>query len=404
MRRQALGIVAYRGLGSLLQAALLIILARGVTPADFGRVNSSIGLFLFLGVVFDAGLTGYSVRVWAVERDAGGLRSSLMGNWYSALALLVFVLTWTATQQNDIGVGARWGILASAVWATGEKVSEGQMSLFVAEQKILVPGVSVILRRVPSVIVVLLNPLGDVLMSYALGVAIGTLLGVSFSAAACRWRLAHIERGTPTSVFGAFRAAVPFNASNIFAQARNLDGVIISSISGAAAAGMYGSASRLASPLFLLSTALASSIIPAIGRGGVVSIARIDRMIIKGLAAGSAMLVMLYPISDSVMTLFFGPEYSGNGLVLILISVGTLLNALQSPLSAVLLGAGHYKFASFAGLFAALSVLGSIAVGAGLGGELGGSIGYLIGSGLGIGLFLLCVHRLEIDEAGSCGA
>jgi teichuronic acid exporter len=402
MRRQALWIFASRASGAVLQALLLILVARFITPEEFGVMNAFVGCFMFLGVVSDLGLTNFSIRAYAIDNDEDAALAAvalqrLLSLGFFAIATGILGIGWALEILPPM-----WALGATAIvlWVTLEKVCEAESAIFIARASVVQPAVSIIVRRAVSVLV-FLPSIGQLppILAFGLSVIAGGAVGYVYLLTQRGGR-----SGAPVEGYGRaslIRAAIAFGVSNIFAQTRNLDGAAVALASGAAASGAYGASSRLASPIFLVSSAVASSVMPAIASSGP-RIAR--RIVVFGLFAGLGALVIslsLLPISGQIMKLVFGEAYAGAGPILVTVVCATVMNSLISPFSAVLQAKGLAALVARVSSVFGVGVISAIFGGALLLGAQGAALGYLAASTLSailLGSFAWRAFRSDLED------
>lgn len=375
MRNQALWLFSSRAGAALLQAALLILLARSVAPATFGLVNAAQGALQFGGVVFDAGLTAYIVRAYAIDgRLVHAYKAldlnALLTSTFVILAILIAVIL----LRDWLTLAAIGGV---ATWVGFEKVCEARASLFIAEQRGIEPAVSPIIRRVVALAGFIgLSRIADPALSYALALSLGGVAGYVYLLGRMR-ALPTRDKAVPCRAADVLRDSLPFGVSNLFSQAKNLDAAVVAAATGAAAAGAYAAASRLSAPVFLATSAVATSVMPAVGRRG----AEITRKLAVGLvlAGGAQVLlaVLLTPWAGSLVTLLYGEGYTGLGPLFVVVLCGTILNSLQSPFNALLQSVGREKLVAALSVWFGVLLLAGIWSGAANFGIYGAAWGYV---------------------------
>ena len=398
MRRQASWQFVSRGVGGLCQALLLILLARSVTPEAFGEVTVVLGVAVFVGVVADLGLSSYIVRVIAVDDDIDSARVALQINRLSstvfvAVGGLIYLGIASALSLS------MWVVLV-VVWVGLEKNIEAQLAVFIAEQNVVVPALSVLVRRLLPIPIYALLITAGLAGDAAFGIAIvvGASIGMAQSSWLVRARLGSTVRGVlrPISVL---KQSLPFFVTNASAQARNLDTSIVGLFASAAAAGAFAAASRLTVPIFLLTSAVATSVIPAVARGGVALAQRIVFVLLCGLVASQLLVLVTLPFAEPAMALIFGRDYDDTGYLLSLVLSGTLFTSVVAPLNALTQALGGARRSAIASSVFSGMLLFGLATGAVIDGVVGAATAALIVQFLNAGIaFLLAQNSVKLSR------
>jgi O-antigen/teichoic acid export membrane protein len=376
MRRQATWLLASRTIAAALQAILLILLARELAPRDFGILNATIGVLTFIGVVIDFGLTAYSVKAYSIEKSPGASLTAMRLIRIIAASFVGLGLIVASVGSLVVGLEPAVLGLGILIWVALEKVCEAEAAQFIARQMVVEPAISTVLRRGVSLgLYVTLTGLLPLTFGLAISLVAGSAVGYLYINIAAR----RIKRGVlQTRGTIVLRAALPFGVSSTFAQTKNLDFAVVSLTAGAEAAGGYAAASRLAAPLLLLTSAIATAVMPSMGSAGPGAARQITRILIFTGLAGILVSLGFLPISGWIMATVFGPDYAVAGPLFVVVMAGTVLNALQSPLSAVLQGLGDARVVAIYTLAFGVALIVLIGCGGVLGGAFGAGIGYLV--------------------------
>jgi len=388
MRRQALWLFVSRGIGSVAQALLLVIFARSVEPTVFGEANVVLGIAVFLGVIADLGLSSYIVRLIAVDQDAERARSALRLNRLSTLTLVCALVVVYLLVAGPLGLSPWLALLV--VWVGLEKNIEAQLAVFIAEQNVLVPASSVLIRRLIPIPIYLLVVIAEA-PEFALGVAlaIGAVLGSIHAGLFIRQALP-IGARDEISVRYLIRGSAPFFVTNVSSQARNLDAAVVGLFASTASGGTFAAASKLTVPVFMVTSAIATSVMPAVARGGPDLAKKLIAVLAGSLIVLLGAVAFTVPFSENLITWVFGPAYENSGVLLSMVLAGTLCASIVSPLNALVQTFGGAKYSAFASSVFSVLLLAALAVGAVVDGANGAALGALCvqASSAGVALVL----------------
>lgn len=368
VRGQFLGILAARGLGSLLQAVALVVLARSVQAAEFGFVNVVIAV---VGVVLVATGLGLSLFVpFARAREeadalAAALRLNTATNLLSALVLVPAVAVWAARSGAPAGA-----VLIGASLALERNV-DTHLGVPVADGDAKVSAVSMLVRRTVALAVFLpaLALGADPVWSFSSGLVAGALAAQVHVRRAVRGLGGDARAVPPRVVLG---RSWPFLASNLTGQARTLDVTVVALVLGATPAGLYSAAVKLVQPLLLVPQSLAAVIMPHATRLGPSAARRLGIRLTGVFLACLVPAVPVLVLAEDVVVLVMGPGYAGAGPALGWALAGLPFLALSASLGALLQGQGRERFVAVVGAVLALAMFPAIAVGA-LAGGIGGA-------------------------------
>lgn len=387
VRRQVMVTVLARGFGSCLQAILLVLLARAVDQTLFGLTNALLGLGAIAAVLADLGITAYIVRTWSFDRDPQRvIRALRIGN---ATALVLALVLTAAFAAASAAVNAPFYLCFIAAWISFEKCTETYLSVHSAEQRTLIPAVSIVLRRaLPLAIFAgLLFFSVEALLALVVSLCLGGLVGQFHG----YYALPKFLRAKTTE----FSAKVVLSESQAFgiatlaSQVRNADTFLVSLFAGLAVSGVFAAAMKLTIPIYLVASAVALSIMPGVAKAGKKAVLRIAVILVSGGCLGVVGLVAVRPWLDPVMTWIYGPAYSGSGLLLCLVLSGTLVGAVGFPLAALLQAVNLTRGVAFIEVAGALMVIAGIGAGAVFGGAAGAAVGALVAQSVRAALLII---------------
>jgi len=399
VRRQFLGILVSRGLGSALQALALIVLARSVAPTEFGAVNVVIAVVGFALVGTGLGMSVYVPWARASGRDdevVAALRVNTGSNYLSAVVGVTVVSVWA-----HLG-GLPWGVALIALSLALERNADTWLGVPIADGRSAVAVVSVLLRRVVCLVVMLpAIALGlDPVLAYTAGLVAGSLAGQLHVRLAVS-DLCGTLHAVPASVV--IRAAWPFLVSNATGQARTLDVGIVGLVLGSGGAGVYAAATKLVQPLLLVPQSLAAVLVPHSTKVDGRSARKLGVRLGAGFAACLLLALPLGLGGEQIVVLLMGEQYAGAGAVFSWALVAVPFIAWASSLGAILQGQSQERLVAGVGAVFALIMVGAIALGAMLAGPAGGAAGlaasYLLRSVV-LALALLSPGRVPPERDG----
>ena len=371
VRGQFAGILVSRGLGSVLQAVALIVLARSVTPAEFGLVNVVIAV---VGITLVASGLGLSLFVpfararGEADAVAAALRLNTWANLASAFVLVPGIAVWAAA------TGAPWGAVLIGASLALERNVDTILGVPIADGDAKVAAASMLARRTVALAVFLpaLAVGGEPVWSFTAGMLAGALVAQVHVRRAVRALPGDARALRPRAVVG---RAWPFLASNLTGQARTLDVTVVAAALGAGGAGLYAAAAKLVQPLLLVPQSLAAVVMPHSTRLAPDAARRLGlRLTVLFLAC----LMPAVPIivwAEQIVVFVMGPTFAGAGSALAWALVGLPFVALSAPLGALLQGQGRARFVAINGAIFAVVMFPAIALGAQLGGIGGAAAG-----------------------------
>lgn len=365
MRAQFLVILVSRGFGSILQAAVLILLARAVPASTFGLVNAVIGVVGILLVSTGLGMSVYVPRARALGATAdvaAALRVNTLSNVVTGVVLAGAIAVWASRGGLPVALAVIGVSLAL------ERNVDTVLGVPIADGDSRTPAVSMLLRRSVSLVVLLvgLRTGLDPLWSYGAGLLAGAVAGQVHVR-----RVLDIDAGAGRSRAGAVvRQAWPFLVSNVTAQVRTLDTAIVAATLTAGAAGLYASASKLVQPLLLIPQTIGSVVTPHAARLEPRAARRLGVRLSALFTAALVPIVPLMFIAERLVVLVMGASYAGAGPALAWSLAGLPFMSLAASLGGLLQGQGAEKLVAVNG-----TVFGALMIPAIVAGALWGGIG-----------------------------
>lgn len=383
--------------------------------ATYGQIATALGVFMFLGVIFDFGLTTFTTRLLSFDPDSHLYRPARYATRISSLALLLLAVLiavgWSQmftghTTQSLLAV-----TVGIAIWASSEKYIEARAATLIASRRNAALFRNIVTRRIMLVFpfaalhfAAHVPPLASACIAQCIGSAVG-IVQIELAAFQAERALGipRAERPYFVSVASTKEvliAATSFNLTEIPSQVKNLDAFLITVTASAAQAGYYSTANRLSAPIFLLSASLATSVFPALRHSRAERSRAIVRWIVILIPAAIAVILAIIPFSDEVMRLVFGHKYGSSGMVLVAVLAATVCNAAMSPLTAVIQSNDQQVRAAFGNwVFAVLFVI-FVPLGAVLDGAVGGALGYFCAAVASV-VYLLRIFSDAMHQAAA---
>jgi O-antigen/teichoic acid export membrane protein len=386
-----------RIVAAVLQAVCFLLLARAVSPAEFGLFASALGVITVAQTVVDLGVTTYAIRERATRPTNGHITSALrVSNLLSiTLCLLLTALTFSLAIAFDDSL---FLLLPLAVTAAAERNADGWLGVVFADGDAWINVSNLVVRRLAVIPLFLLaSQVGtDGLLAYSLSSASIALLSALFAHAVVSPRLPPRE---PIPLRSLLRLTWPYWLASVATQARNLDSIITTLIAGATAAGFYSTASRLTSPLRILPTSLATVLLPEAARRRGERLRPLLRLSL-GASAGQAGIYFGLALSAPwLVVIALGDAYSG-AVIPTQIVIGSLAFSGSAALFGSLLqGAGAKVYVANVALATTAICLTVVALGAALAGAVGAACGLALSFALQWILLLIRALRLTQGPA-----
>ena len=388
-------VVSGRILSAALQGVLLVLIARAITPGQFGLLSATLGASLLAQAMFDGGLTPLILRERAIRPDSALVAAALRLNGYLSIALfltaalVLTVLGWLV--EPDILL-----LLPLALWMSAERSVEAWLGVVFADGDTRANFSSAVGKRLLSVLLflVLERVTPSPLLSFAIASAVPSALSAVLTRRYVARRLGPL--GDQVSMIGLLREAWPFWLNSMATQANNLDVSIATMAAGSYQAGIFATASRLTSPLRILPTSMARAILPAASRDANPATRRHLMTYAAGMLIAMSIIYLSLCFSvPALVPLALGSQYEPAIRPLQVVLLGLPFAAGTSLAGALLQGAGLRHYVASVSLtttalylpLVAVAMIGWGAIGAAI--ALAGS--YLIQ----FGLLLSRVIRLE---------
>ncbi|QEO09519.1 lipopolysaccharide biosynthesis protein [Protaetiibacter larvae] len=325
MKRHLSAVAGSRGLNSLVQAIVLVLVARAVSIHEFGIFSAVISAQITVALATTFGVPTFVGREYALG-DLSAVKAALRINMASAVLLLIVVGGGALFFPGSDGLVV--GLALHGVALSIEKGIEGRLAIDAARREYFATSLAFWVRASVNVgLYLALVAVGqNALLAFGLSRLAGSALSAIVTLAMIKSPIAPVS---PLAV--TLRRLVPVGVSDAINALRFLDVVAVTVFGGAAAGAAYSAASKVLTPMGIVAGSMSSVVVP---RAAVASDERLRPLVAKVFAvaiAGTVPLLLLAPISGWLMELVFGGEYAGEGAVLIAF-LARLLVAVALPL------------------------------------------------------------------------
>lgn len=371
--RQVVLLALSRGLASLSQAILLLLLARTTNPSTFGLVGSILAVAGLMALA-DLGLQPLATRLYALPEDR---QRALCAMYMQRVLLCTAAAAATITCAATALTGwLPWWILLTPIWACGERVALGDLNLHVATGTNGPQIIALSIMRFTALAYF-------AAYTYAFGGSadcfwIAMTLGALLAAAYTRSTLPAFSRPSKAERRELLAEARHFWYANIAAVIRNQDVALVSAFGGRSAAGLYSLPTRLATPFNLVMDALSTAALPIARRKEDQSMRTLY------LLAGGAFLVSSVAGAFSVafaqplVIALAGEKFADASSVLRIVIIASLIALPETFFTRTLQAQGHEREISrIYGMMAALTLIAT-PFGASTGGAIGAAWSLLL--------------------------
>ncbi len=370
-----------RMLAAVLQALSLILVARYAGPANFGVLAAFIGLVIVFQAFFDFGISTYITKQRAKSSDDPQVVEAIYIYQYLGAALLMS-LSMAALILSYIEQYAWWLFLPLAIAGCLERQSDVRLTIALADGDVWKNATNLVVRRAIALAVLLaVVQVGlDALQAYGIAAVMSSFVSYVVSR-----RFVKID-GHPgglswTKSKAILVASRPFWANSLGAQLRNLDVLLVNHVATASIAGYYGAVSRSVSPLRMVSSSLATVMLPMVARrnGRVRSFLWAVAVVIGSLSAGYASLAVF---AEQAVLFLLGAEYLPAVVAFKIVIVGLVFASVSSVMTSILQASGWEKSVGKISLATSFLALAGVAVGVTLfeatGAAFGLSVSYIV--------------------------
>jgi O-antigen/teichoic acid export membrane protein len=359
---------------ALIQALIMLLLLRAVSPAEFGFFAAALGVVTLAQTTLDLGLPTLVIRERSKDPGQGIVTAALRLNNKLSAALALSILTVMAAVA--LWIDDRFLLLLPlALWAAAERNADAWLGVILADGDARVNTLNLISRRMGNLTTfVLLNVFTPIDPILAFGLS-------SALASSASWVFAHayVAKRLPPPAEVKSRALLaeswPYWVNSVATQARNLDTAIAGIVAGPAQAGFYAAASRLTSPLRILPTSLASVLLPASSSRTSSTMGGVLKLIGVSLAGLTVFYGVLSYVIPWAVPVFLGEPYAGGVAALQITTLGLIFASAASLLGAPLQAVGLKKFVAGIAVLTTATCLVGIALGGYFFGASGAAVG-----------------------------
>lgn len=371
--RTATFVTIARAVASLCQALNLILLARGVDPAEFGITSAYVGICMFGVVGAELGASTMILRYGRTARDGDPehiaiVRSAYVSTWLQGLAASVVAPLIGLLLFPHLSV---LFLACGALWLLTERVFETVFCGFLAEDQVIAANAILVTRRVAALlaqVVLLANGIGGS-TAFALSLVVGAAVG---ALPLVRARLAHLAFvGRPYAF--PLKESLGFWIASISSQSRDLETPVVNHVAGMSQAGLHSVGYRLQRPVSLLAMSLAQVVLPKVSASQ--GTARVEATRVwQASAIAVGLTAVGLPFVPPVVGAVLGESYLPATPVVQASLLFAVPFAFSAPIGAILQAVGESLAVARLGVGLAVVSLGATALGANAGGALGATI------------------------------
>lgn len=364
-----------RLLGALLQAASLVMVARIAGPSEFGVLAAFLGMVVVFQAAFDLGIPTYVTKLAATSRNAPQVVWCL--RIFGYFGVLLFLGLSGAAVVISVVSGSSWWLLCPlAVSGWLERQSDVRLNIAVADGDVWKSSVNLVSRRILAITLLAggLSVGMNATSAFSLASMLASIVSVWMSRSLV-YLQAPEEKIEKSIVYEILQASRPFWANSIGAQLRNFDVVIVAAVVSPLIAGYYGVIARSLNPLMMLSSSLATIILPMATKNSGKSsrLLWVPIGIVLGVVfvAYGAMFVFMPHIIDLV----FGPDFTATVTGFRVALVGLVFASLSSVQTAFLQARGKERAVGRVSVGTSIFMLAAIGGGAVSSGVTGAALG-----------------------------
>lgn len=397
---------------SILNLAMLTLLARAMSGHEFGVLALWLNILAFLAVVAGLGQERLILRSWSEYAGRGAwdlARGALRFGTVTAVAGAAAVAAaaalggyWT-TGDAGLSAAAAAFLMAQALFLYSAHVNRAAIGILGGDLHDMTWRILVI----AAVSLALVSHHSLEARQFFIVAAVATAVSLALQVHALRSRApAELSAARPRMELRAWsgRAFHMWTSANVEAASQYLEVIVIGVLLSPAAAGGYFVASRLANAFAMITGALHSFSTREIARqhhsAGPEAVSATLRQISLLTLVPAAIGLVAIVLGGHWILGIFGPSFVAEYPVLLVLSLGTAVLALAGPAASVLLLTGHERL--YSGLLAANVALRFVLIGALA--SLYGSIGAAAASSLAailtaVALTHACRRSAGLDPA-----
>lgn len=368
-------IAASRVVAAALQAVTLVLIARVIGPSQFGILASFIGLIIIIQVISDGGIGTYVLRLRVNDPRSNQISLALKVHKFLGILACVLLMVASIIVANVTGL-LWWLLIPLAVAGYVERQGDVRLTLAIADGDVWKNAISLTLRRLLTLLGVLIGfyTTMDAILYFGIATLSGSLLSLWLSRRIidCPKYVGKFSFRECRELYSACR---PFWVNSIGVQLRNLDVILVATLATPVVAGYYGSVARSLSPLMMISSSLATVLLPiAAGAKG-----KIEKSLVIPVTMVLSMVSMFYIgmayYADEIVLLLFGPQYGPAAGAFRIAVLGLIFSSTSSLLTSLLQARALEKYVGFVSIFTSFLSLTAISVGVSFYGLIGAATG-----------------------------
>lgn len=383
MHRLARNSAALSGSMVLAQAstgASYWIVARQLSPSEFGPLVGAVGLAMLLGTIADFGVNAWTVR--ALAQDPSNVSAFTRTLTAKLLLALLLGLVWTlvtvvgAVWAHDLGTYALLGAYISVLIMAGTVTVP-----FRAAERMNVVAVASVVEKVSALAftaaLLLLVDAGQ--MSLVVGLTVGAIASLVIPLTLLNKRYKKPERPSFRGLWQLWKSSLGFGITGLTTQIQKADVAIVGLIAGPAAAGAFAAPARLTGPLGVLPNAYSTALFPRVAAARDRQRARREALL--GAAIMMTVMILLlgtvFALSARLVNVVLGSEYVSSASVLRIYVIGMTAASLNQPMAVFLQAEGKESTVARTVGFGSLFGLAVVSAGAAVAGAQGAAFGFV---------------------------
>jgi O-antigen/teichoic acid export membrane protein len=384
---------AERVASAVIQGLSLLLVARAVSPGQFGLLSGVLGAAWVGQTIFDLGLTTFIVRERATSRTNGIVATALQ--LYGRLSFALSLLTMCILLLLGIYVNSDFSLLLPlALWIGAERNADAWLSVAFADGDWRNNLANIALRRCFSLLsFITLGALGiDPLLAFSVGWAMASM-GANILAR----RSVSVSLPEPVKIAQVtlLRETWPYWTHSLSMQVKNLDVSVASVLGGAYAAGIFAAAARLTTPLRILPTSLARAILPAATRSSKDGIQREFVLLCTAMLMGMTFVyLVILLLVPHVLPNLLGDPYRPAIVPLQVVLGGLPFAAGSSLLGSLLQAAGSKHVVAHLSLVTTVIYFPTLILGLNISGATGAAIALALSYVVQFVVYLVMTIRL----------
>jgi PST family polysaccharide transporter len=319
-----------RIVAAVLQMAILVLLARGLTPSAFAFVSS-----VNVALMVACALNGFGIQRQLAYRRSRNPDDELLGSLFARRLRYTYasaVLWLGATVALGLSTDPRFlAVAPAALWLVAEQITQTWNTVAIVDGRASQLMSSFLFRRVPVIVLVAVALVRDwdVVWTWSIGLALGAVLAYLFNyRQQPSWASVLLPRRRLIS--GRSTLDLGYWWSQVGEQLRDMD-VPLLALVNPSVAGVYALPVRFVRPMNMVTLATGSVAFPMLSRRE--KFAR--RHVLVGVAAGSAPTVLIAALlflAAPLLPVIAGSAYQDSVATMRVICLGTVLWAPSSLL------------------------------------------------------------------------